>query len=825
MNESARQTQGPAPARPAARGRGLPLLEKLVLRQLAVIWFERVWRTVIALAALAGLFLAVSWAGLWQETGRAERVLGLFAFGAAGLIALTRGLLLAAPSRASALVRLDRSAEAQHRLASSFDDTLAGNDHDPATIALWASHRRRLDALLRSVDVALPSPRLVDHDPFALRALALVAAIGAAFAAGPERQARLLAAFDWRPPSAAGTHQRLDAWLDPPAYTGRPPIVLPLSDAVSDAPAEVAAPVNSTLTVRMPDDGGIVIETSGALAAIEPAPGPPDRAASSGQEKKFKLTGNADLALRASGRSAALFALTVIPDRPPSIDMTEAPRNNARGSLTLHYRIDDDYGVIGAEAVFSRPVIGGQAVAGRTLVPPPRADLRLPASPRGLGEARSTSDLADHPWAGAQATMTLTARDDGGAEGVSAPVETTLPQRRFAKPLARALAEQRRNLVLDPERQRAKVGAALAALTLGAELFDVPAAVHLGVTVAKTRLESARSDADLLDVADLLWAMVLRIEDGDRSLAEHDLRAAEKTLREALARGADDQEISRLTEELRTALHTFLQGLSEQGARQGEPRPQQEEGSRRSVTEQDIQSMLERMEKAGKSGDLAEAQRLLDDLQDVLENLQPSQGADSARRREMARALDELDRLSREQRQLRDDTHRAPKFGGEARRQQSLRAKLEQQQKRMAEMGEGGQDLDVADEAMKEAEQALAPDGEGKGKAVGAQGRALQALRRGADQLAARLQGEGQEGAEGADGSSGGRPRAGPGDDDPLGRAGGRRRGYDSRARYDPLGLPPALRARRVQEELRRRLGEPERPADELDYLQRLLRR
>ena len=54
-------------------------------------------------------------------------------------------------------------------------------------------------------------------------------------------------------------------------------------------------------------------------------------------------------------------------------------------------------------------------------------------------------------------------------------------------------------------------------------------------------------------------------------------------------------------------------------------------------------------------------------------------------------------------------------------------------------------------------------------------------------------------------------------------RADGGRR--NARQRYDPLGLPPAQRAHRVQEELRRRLGQPERPPEELDYLQRLLPR
>jgi hypothetical protein len=113
---------------------------------------------------------------------------------------------------------------------------------------------------------------------------------------------------------------------------------------------------------------------------------------------------------------------------------------------------------------------------------------------------------------------------------------------------------------------------------------------------------------------------------------------------------------------------------------------------------------------------------------------------------------------------------------------------------------------------------------------VDAQGRSIQALRRGADRLAERMKGAGEEGEdggeEGGQGERQGRKRGqGRNDDqDPLGRS-GRYRGYDKRSRYDPMGLPPAMRARRVQEELRRRLGQPERPEDELDYLQRLLKR
>jgi hypothetical protein len=59
---------------------------------------------------------------------------------------------------------------------------------------------------------------------------------------------------------------------------------------------------------------------------------------------------------------------------------------------------------------------------------------------------------------------------------------------------------------------------------------------------------------------------------------------------------------------------------------------------------------------------------------------------------------------------------------------------------------------------------------------------------------------------------------------DPLGRE-SRDRSYNPQSRYDPQGVPAAERAQRVLEELRKRLSDPARPREELDYLERLLRR
>jgi uncharacterized protein (TIGR02302 family) len=804
-----------------------PRLEAMLRRSALAIAAERVWRAGLAVGVLLLFFLAFSWLGVWQAAPLEARMAGVALFGFAALYVVIREFARGWPHRAAALERLDRGADHALRPASSLEDRLASPNADASVEALWALHRRRLEAALAKTPVEPPHPQVPKRDPYALRALALVAAVAAGFAAGDEKRARVAAAFDWRAGASFGAGGRVDAWLEPPAYTGRPPIVLAKE---GDAPIE--APVNSTLRIRPPDAG---VSVSGGLAAQ----GAADKAQKEApKEQAFKLSGAAQLSL-SDGRR---FDLAAIPDRPPSIALTEKPRNNARGSMTLAFSAADDYGVVSAEALFSKPA-GGR----RALYDPPRLALALPPGGGGQGEAKATIDLSDSPFGGAKLEMRLVAKDAADNEGASEPVDVILPQRRFVKPLARALAEQRRILALDPD-SRANVRAALEALALAPEVFDTPSAIHLGLREARRGLEGPRSDDELRGVSDMLWAMALSLEEGDISQAERDLRAAERELRDAIARGDGEEEIAKRAEELRAALDKFLQQLGSRLPPPGAPTQQSDAGAD-TVTPDELQSMLDEMNRAMKAGDMAQAQRLLDELQDILENVQTAQGEGQQRRargREMGRALNELDQLSREEQQLRDETFQgmnAPEdmesrasrgrrqngqqneqFSAERRRQQALRERLERQQDALREGGvEDGEDLDDARRAMKEAEEALGKPGEGRGRAVDAQGRAVQALRKGADRLAQQMRGEGDESAE-ESGGPGRRGRRGKGRD-PLGRAPGDGNRPDLYGKYDPLGLPPAQRAHRLQEELRRRLGQPERPQEELDYLQRLLRR
>ena len=185
----------------------------------------------------------------------------------------------------------------------------------------------------------------------------------------------------------------------------------------------------------------------------------------------------------------------------------------------------------------------------------------MAAAPGGLGEARSTLDWSDSPYAGARVDLTLRVRDEGGNEGQALIKGFTLPQKSLSNPLARALAEQRRLLALNSGR-RDKVLTAIDALMIAPELFTPKMSVYLDLRFAHASLRRAHSDADLLAVSEFLWEMALHIEEGDAPQAERDLRAAQKALREALSRGASPEEIERLTQQLQKALDAFLAELA-----------------------------------------------------------------------------------------------------------------------------------------------------------------------------------------------------------------------------------------------------------------------
>src|SRR5262249_57213650 len=91
-------------------------------------------------------------------------------------------------------------------------------------------------------------------DPYVLRGLGVVAVIASFFMAGSDRMRRINAAFNWQGVIAPANF-RIDAWVSPPNYTGKPPIVLAAMRPGEPVPQQSAAttitvPAGSTLIIR-----------------------------------------------------------------------------------------------------------------------------------------------------------------------------------------------------------------------------------------------------------------------------------------------------------------------------------------------------------------------------------------------------------------------------------------------------------------------------------------------------------------------------------------------------------------------------------------------
>lgn len=863
----------------------LQLTQALQRAQYAIAW-ERAWPGFARLLSVIGLFLVASWAGLWLALPFLARAIGIAVFAALALAAAFPLLRFRWPTREESLSRLDRGTGIRHRPATALTDTLQSND--PIAQALWREQRERTLASIKRIRAGLPSPRLAIHDPRALRALVVVMLAAAYFAAGDERTLRIAAAFDWNG-VLAPTNVRVDAWVTPPNYTGKPPIILSAANKEAAAPdsGPLSVPAGSTLLVRS-SGGTIDVVVGGGVTEVAPG----EQAPKGTNERHFKISADGTAHVRApSGQPLWRFAATA--DRPPTISLAKDPERQARGSLQMSYKLEDDYGVTEARAQFAARAPDaakdgnkdaknddkgdakndaknrdGDKAAARPLFEPPQFPLVLPNARTRNGVGQTVKDLSEDPYAGADVTLTLTAKDEAGNEGKSEPHNMRLPERLFTKPLARALIEQRRILALDAN-QNSQVYTALDALMIAPELFTPEAGHYLGLYSVARQLEAARTDDALREVVGSLWALAVTIEDGNISDVDKALRAAQEALKQALERGATDEEIKKLTDNLRAALDNFLRQLAEQFRNNPQQRDRPLDPNTRMLSQQDLKSMLDRLERMSRNGDKEAARQLLEQLQQMLENLQmaqPGQG-DS----DMEQALNELGDMIRKQQQLRDKTY---KQGQDQRRdrsrgkqgdqsmgdlqqdQQGLRDRLKKLQEELAKRGMGpgqrgqqgqrgeqgqqgqgqqgqgqqgkggdqgdGEDgLDQADSAMGDATGRL---GEGNADgAVDSQGRALDALRKGAQSLAeAMQQGDGDQPGDGP-GNPRGRQQGAQNSTDPLGRPMRHNEFTDDYTVKIP-GEIDVQRVRRILEELRRRLADPSRPQIELDYIERLLK-
>lgn len=797
---------------------------------LTALFWERLWPALSMGIGVALLFAGLSLLNLWDIFPGWLHLALLVLFGLALAAALFWGLRhLTLPRRKEGHRRLEHATGLDHRPLAALRDQLAvapGASVEADTQALWEEHRRRTRRKLRFLRVGWPAGGLARKDPWALRAgVGLLLVIGLVVAGG-DGPRRLGHAFAPDLSFGSDTEIVLDAWITPPTYTGLAPTFL--SKVAERRQQTIRVPAGSELFARV--HGGREVPdlvVDGGKTAFKEI----DR---ENFEIKRTMTAGEALSIERDGDTLAAWSLDVVPDVAPSIAFHETPSQSARDALRLTYDASDDYGLASVEARLRR--VEGSEV--RTF--------NLPLAAEGRTEASETSfhDLTPHPWAGLPVIIQLAARDELDQEGVSEELEMILPEREFRHPVARAIVEQRKVLAIAPSRQDT-VARTLSRISAQPQNYYGDVVAFMSLRSAVWRLVNLAPSTEIVsDVIDLLWHTALRIEDGDLSLAEAELRAAQDALLEALANNAPDSEIDELIQDVREALERFLQALAERAladAREGNLQRQPIDPNAL-LGADDLQKLLDRAQELSRTGSRDAARELLSQLREMLENLRAGlfAGEMDEGALEGSQTLSDLNELLRQQQELLDRTFRESQrrrpgqrgqrgqpegqergqaTNGLAENQEALRRMLGELMRRL---GEGGGDipgaLGRAERFMDDARRQL--EARRPGDAVGPQTNALDQLRQGADSVIRdMLQALGQN----------------PGQD--LGP------GQFNRVGRDPLGRPQAglgaiddesvkipdeadvQKAREILRELYRRSGDRSRPPIERDYIDRLLRR
>ena len=811
-----------------------------------VLWAALCWPLVLGLG-----FAAVVISGILPHLPDVTRY-GLLLIALAAFLWSIRPLYrITWPSNYDAMRRIETNSELANRPISTASDTLAEGGLDERSLALWEEHKHRQLARLTNLKIGVPHSRWRDLDPLSLRVPITIALVATLFLSPETGLTNLKNALHVSPlvPQKPLT---LDAWLKPPAYTGKPPLLL-------TSPAEIEK-LKADNEILVPENTGLALRLNGAhaprLAFFDLADDKPDELKDITSKTKFenglfqadaKLKRPALIKVFDGNNELGAWHVSVIPDQPPAIAVLGEPKSENLGALTLDWKTSDDYGVTGitAQIDLSDNQADGMGFTnnGVFLFDPPKFPINLRKASPKEEVGSSSSDLTAHPWAGLMVDVTLEAIDAGGHKTSSVAKSFKLPERLFTKPLARALIEQRKTLIMDPAKL-STVQKLLSALLIYPDGLIESSGPHIAIASVVSRLRNLGDASDLQEALDMLWQIAIAVEDGNLGDARKDVEAARKALEKALAEGATPEQLKQLMQNLRKAMDHYMQSMADE-ARKRQEQGQKDRSSQnnRAITQKDIQKMLDTIEKLSQNGAKDAAQEMLAQLDELLKNMEPGMTKQGDQQDPAAsnEVLNQLSEMMRKQQELMDKTQRMPQTGegdelnregddpgnrsgnkgtnplvGE---QGDLAQQLEEFMKSLGKnglqppsaLGEAGKQMGNAQRSLEQ------KDREG---ALSQQGEALNQLRQSAQGMARQLQQAGRTGQDnnGRDGQAKGDSR------DPLGRP---RPSTEDQYGPDKNMLPSELairRAREILESLRARANGPNLPRIDKEYIERLLR-
>ncbi len=814
-------TQRQAQAQP--KRKRLPGGAAILFARLVLFW-ERLWPAILPAVAIPLLFITISLFDLWGLAPASLHWAALTLGGAGFAALLIRDLRpVRWPSRRAAQVRLEADGGVDHAALQALDDEPSGTGD--AASPLWRAHMAEMRERARNARLKGVRATAETRDPWGLRFTAIGMLAIALVAGGGDFNNRIAAGFN--PGSTANGKLVADIWIEPPDYAGIAPIyLLRAGQDTPDKADQINAPEGSTVVAQVNGRGRAELTYQTADEKVGAAFNRKGDAANA----KLAITESGLLKLSLGGKSSN-WPIGIIDDEAPSAVFLNTPMRTDDARIHFAVAIDDDHGVVSAELVMrldpeqERP-LDAPAFDEKALGETRRIPLDGYAGP--TGERSTTLDLQSDPWADLNVLTKVVVTDGAGQTGETEIASTTLPMRMFYNPVAKSVIEQRQTLAVAATAWP-RTARSFDAVTLAPDIFYAEKPKnYLMLRAAFWRVMRQNGDS-FDDAIQQFWPLALQLEDEALELARQRLEAAQEALRQALERGASDEEIDRLVEELRQAMNDYLSALAQSG------QPMEGEASRNAqqLERSDLDEMLDAIRDLSEQGAANAARQMLSDLENMLNNLRLSQGGQGngagqgqpgGEGQSQGGAAGQAGELIGRQRELADESFergRDPEATGDdlAAQEGGLGGDLDELMDSLEgdpsldPNGEAARALGRARSAMREAEGAL--ESEQFGMAGDAMERAIGNLREGAEALAREQMRQAQQTGQGQDGQRG--PAT-----DPLGRPAGDALGGEG---VDVPGEGEAGRTRAVIEELRKRLGEPGREDEEKDYLERLLER
>ena len=532
-------------------------------------------------------------------------------------------------------------------------DTQAIGHGDTASEAVWQAHLARMAERTKDARPIEPDLRISDRDPYGLRFMALLFFV-AALLFGSIFRINSVGDIVTGGEQTLATGPVWEGWVEPPSYTGKPSIYL------NDIPAgPLRVPEGSEITLRLYGEVG-------ALTVAETVSGRTDElGAASEAQQEFEITQSGTLSI--SGGTDVAWEITAIEDMPPVVELMGPIEADALGEMSQPFMALDDYGVDFGTATIALDLASVDRIFGLTVEPDPIEPLVLDLPMPFNGDRTDFEDflvdnLSEHPLANLPVTLQLSVTDAAGQVGETPAEPLILPGRRFFQPFARAIIEQRRDLMWSKANAR-RISQILKAISHRPEGLFSNETTYLRLRAIIRRLDAMRdvglTDEVQAELVEALWDLAIQLEDGRLADARERLRRAQERLSEAMRNGASDEEIAELMQELREATDDYLRMLAEESepndgtdqadnGQQGEP-----------MSMDELQALMDRIEELMQEGRMAEAAELMEQLNQMMENLQVTQGeGGDGPSTPGEQSMQDLSDTLREQEELSDDAFR-----------------------------------------------------------------------------------------------------------------------------------------------------------------------